>query len=300
MDRFEDWAAALLTELPDLDLRSWPEVGDPADIDVALVWHPPRGELAGYPNLRAILSLGAGVDGILADPGLPDVPLVRMLDPGLTAGMTEYVTAATLRYHRNLDVYGRTQATGRWVPRTAPAAEDRRVGVLGLGELGGDAARAFARLGFDTEGWSRTPKQIEGVRCRHGPEGLDALLARTEILVCLLPLTEATADILDARLFARLPQGACVINVARGGHLVENDLLAALDSGRLAGATLDVFRTEPLPPDHPFWRHERILVTPHVASMTPPRSAARLVAANIRRLRAGAPLEGLVDRRRGY
>ena len=297
----ERWRSALSGPMPDLDFRVWPEVGDPGEIDVALVWKPPRGELRRYPNLRAILLLGAGVDAMMADDSLPDgVPMARMIDPSLTKGMTEFVLIAVLRYHRLLDHYERVQREGRWDYIFPPQASERRVGVMGLGVLGGDAARALSAHGFTVAGWSRTPKEIPGVRCFHGDEGLRAFLARTDILVCLLPLTPATEGILNAETFARLPKGAVVINVARGRHLVDGDLIAALDSGHLAGATLDVFREEPLPPGHPFWRHPKILVTPHVASYTVPEVAAAGVVENIRRARAGEPLVGLVERVRGY
>ena len=297
----ERWRSALTGLMPDLDFRVWPEVGDPGEIDVALVWKPPRGELRRYPNLRAILLLGAGVDAMMADDSLPDgVPMARMIDPSLTEGMTEFVLIAVLRHHRLLDHYERVQREGRWDYIFPPQASERRVGVMGLGVLGGDAARALAAHGFPVAGWSRTPKAIEGIEGFHGGDGLAAFLARTDILVCLLPLTPATEGILNAETFARLPKGAVVINVARGRHLVDGDLIAALDTGHLAGATLDVFREEPLPPEHPFWRHPKILVTPHVASYTVPEAAAAGVVENIRRARAGAPLLGAVERGRGY
>jgi glyoxylate/hydroxypyruvate reductase len=263
----ERWGKALTSLMPDLDFRVWPEVGDPAEIDVALVWKPPRGELRRYPNLKAILLLGAGVDAMIADDSLPmDVPMARMVDPSLTRGMTEYVLLAVLRHHRLFDHYARVQREGRWDYIFPPQASERRVGVMGLGVLGADAARTLAAYGFPVAGWSRTPKELAGIECFAGEAGFGPFLARTDILVCLVPLTPATAGILNAETFARLPKGAVVINVGRGGHLVEEDLIPALDSGQLAGATLDVFREEPLPPEHPFWRHPKILVTPHVAS----------------------------------
>lgn len=299
-DPAEAWRAALCAAIPDLDFRIWPDVGDPAEIDLALVWQPPPGELARYPNLRAILSLGAGIDGLLAQPGLPDVPIARMVDPSLTRTMTEYVVLATLRHHRAFDRFEREQRAARWSFALPPQAADRRVGVMGLGVLGGAAAASLAGHGFPVAGWSRKAKQLPGIESFAGPDGLPAFLARTDILICLLPLTRDTAGILNAATFAGLPRGAYLINVARGAHLVEDDLIAALDAGQLAGATLDVFREEPLPSDSPLWRHPLILVTPHVASYASPWTAAEEVAENIRRARAGEPLLHLVDRDRGY
>jgi glyoxylate/hydroxypyruvate reductase A len=202
--------------------------------------------------------------------------------------------------HRDAAAYRAQQARAVWQPRPGCLARDRRVGVLGLGVLGAAAARALAALHFDVAGWSRSPKAIPGVACYNGPAGLPALLGRSEILVCLLPLTPETEGILGAATFDALPRGAQIINAARGGHLVEADLLAALDDGRLGGAVLDVFATEPLPPDHPFWHHPTITVTPHVAGMTRAHSAATAIAANIRRIAAGQPPAPLVDRTRGY
>jgi glyoxylate/hydroxypyruvate reductase len=299
-DPAEAWRAELQARIPGLEVRIWPEVGDPDEIEIALVWRPPPGELARYRNLRAILSLGAGIDGLIADPDLPEVPLARMVDPSLTRTMTEYVLLAVLRHHRELDRFERTQRAREWAYAFPPQAADRRVGIMGLGELGAAAARQLVAHGFQVLGWSRTPKAIEGVVSYAGRSELHAFLHRTEILVCLLPLTADTLGILDAATFAELPHGAFVINVARGQHLVENDLLKALDSGHLAGATLDVFRTEPLPPDSPLWGHPRILVTPHVASYSVPGTAADGVAANIRRVLAGQPPLHLVDRAKGY
>jgi glyoxylate/hydroxypyruvate reductase len=299
-DPAEAWRAELRARIPGLEVQIWPEVGDPAAIEVALVWRPPPGELARYPNLKAIMSLGAGVDGLLADPELPDVPLARMVDPSLTRTMTEYVLLAVLRHHRGIDRFERAQRAREWAYAFPPQAADRRVGVMGLGELGERAARQLVAHGFQVLGWSRGPKSIEGVVSYAGRSELHTFLHRTDILVCLLPLTSDTEGILDAATFAELPHGAFVINVARGQHLVERDLIQALDSGHLAGATLDVFREEPLPADSPLWDHPKVLVTPHVASYCVPASAANGVATNIRRVLAGEPLLHQVDRAKGY
>lgn len=295
------WGKALRRRLPDLEVRVFPEIGDRAEIDAALVWLPPPGLLASLPRLRAIFSLGAGVDRLLEDPTLPaDVPLCRMVDPSLTASMAEFVLLHVLRYHRDLDVYEAQQRRAEWrlvLPKPAAAT---LVGLVGLGELGAASARLLVRHGFTVRGWSRTPKAIEGVRCFTGPGELAAFLDGVAVLVCLLPLTPETRGILNAELFARLPRGARLVNLARGAHLVERDLLEALDGGRLAHATLDVFTTEPLPKEHPFWRHPAITVTPHAAAYSLPESGAESVVENLRRLREGRPLLHLVDRTRGY
>jgi glyoxylate/hydroxypyruvate reductase A len=301
IDSAERWSAELHRLLPDLEIRVWPEIGDAGDIDAALVWRPPAGLLASLPNLKLIAALGAGVDHVLADPGLPaGVPVVRLVDPYMTASMSEYVQLQVLRLHRQDLTYLAQQRERVWRERPQPNAARRRVGVLGMGELGRDAALKLSVLGFDVAGWSRTERRLPGIACFHAAAGLRALLARSEILVCLLPLTPATEGILDAQLFAGLPRGAAIVNCARGRHLVEADLVAALDSGQLSAAVLDVFRDEPLPPQHPFWSHPRILVTPHVAAATHAPTAAPVIADNLRRLRQGRPLLHLVDRERGY
>jgi len=300
-DPVDAWRDALLAEMPDLDFRAWPdEVGDPADIDIAMVWRPPPGELARYPNLKAILSLGAGIDSMIADPTLPDLPLARMVDPSMTNTMADYVLLAVLRHHRQFDLFEREQRAGRWTFALPKRAEDRTVGILGLGELGAAAAMKLREQGFEVRGWSRSEKSIDGVRSFYGQDQLNSFLTETEILVCLLPLTADTAGMLNAKLFAALPKNAYVINAARGRHLVESDLLDALDRGQLAGATLDVFETEPLPTTSPLWLHDRVLITPHIASYCVPATAAKGIVDNIKRARAGQPLHHQVDRQRGY
>ncbi len=296
------WQREFARVAPDLAVRCWPDVGDPAEIAYALAWKPPAGELAKLPNLKAILSMGAGADHLFVDPTLPEVPITRVVDPYLTSGMTEYVLLHVLRYHRNQPALQTQQRQHVWDDRVGELrqADERPVGVMGLGELGRDAVAKLVALGFQVAGWSRTAKEIPGVDCFHGPDGLAAFLARSEILVCLLPLTAETTDILNRDTLAQLPQGAYLINAARGAHVVEADLLDALASGQLAHATLDVFREEPLPADHPFWDHSQITVTPHNASITDPRSVVRQVAENIRRFDAGEPPLHLVDRAAGY
>lgn len=301
IDSAERWSAELRRLLPDLEIRVWPNIGNAGDVDAALVWRPPAGLLASLPKLKLIAALGAGVDHILADPLLPaGVPIVRLVDPYMTASMSEYVQLQVLRLHRQDPLYLAQQRERVWRERPQPNAGERRVGVLGLGELGRDAVLKLSVLGFDVAGWGRTARKLRGIACFHGSDGLSTLLRRSEILVCLLPLTPATEGILDARLFAGLPRGAAMVNCARGRHLVEADLVAALDSGQLSAAILDVFHDEPLPPHHPFWSDPRIIVTPHVAAATHAPTAAPVVADNLQRLRQGRPLLHLVDRERGY
>ena len=301
VDRAGDWEKSLKDLAPEIELRIWPDAGDPAEIDYALMWKPPPGELKTYPNLKIIFSVGAGIDHLASDPELPrHIPLVRMVEPGLTAGMSEYVVMAVLYHRRFMIEYGLQRRDEKWAEIPQVGAEDRTVGIMGLGVLGCDAAEKLKPFGFTLAGWSRSPKDVPGVTCYHGEAGLKAFLAATDVLVCLLPLTAETANILNAQTFAALPRGAAVINVARGGHQVEDDLLAALDSGQLSGATLDVFREEPLPAGHPLWQHPRVLMTPHAASMTIPKSAAKAVVDNIRRFEAGEPLTDVVDLDKGY
>ena len=301
IDRGDSWRRALLEFDPGLDLREWPEIGDPADIDYALVWRPPPGELKSYPNLKVIFSVGAGIDHLSSDPDLPaGVPVVRMVEQGLTAGMTEFVLMSVLYHHRFMLDYAAQAREHVWREIDQVPAWDRRVGIMGLGVLGSDAAEKLVALRFDVAGWSGSPKDLPGVTSFHGPDGFLPFLNRSDILVCLLPLTPATTDILDARAFAALPRGASLISVGRGQQVVEADLLAALESGHLDGATLDVFRDEPLPADSPFWDHPRVVVIPHVASMTIARGACEFVIDNIRRFEAGQPLQHVVDLGKGY
>jgi glyoxylate/hydroxypyruvate reductase A len=295
------WKPQLAALMPELEVRLWPEIGDPRAIDYALVWRPEPGLLASLPNLKLILSLGAGVDHILCDPQLPrHVPIVRLVDPYMTEAMSEYVVLQVLRLHRRDHDYRAQQEAQMWRELAQKNAAERAVGILGFGELGQDAGRKLKGLGFDVAFWSRTEKIVDGFTGYAGRAALSAMLARSEILVCLLPLTAATEGILSARTFALLPKGAGLINAARGAHLVEEDLIAALDTGQLSAAVLDVFREEPLAPGHPFWHHPRIVVTPHVAAMTNPSTAAPIVLENIRRFEEGRPLLNLVDPELAY
>jgi glyoxylate/hydroxypyruvate reductase A len=297
-----DWRDALLAEDPSLEIRLFPEAGDPADIEAAVCWNQhDMGELRRYPNLKLIVSMGAGVDHLLRPPGPPPgIPVARLKDHRLTTGMTEFVVLNVLRFHRQDLEYRALQAARVWEELPAPDTAKRRIGILGLGELGAASARALLSFGFPVLGWTRTPREIEGVKGFHGAEGLDAMLRQTDILCCLLPLTPQTRGVINARTLALLPRGAFVINSARGGHVVAADLLAALDSGHIAAAALDVFEPEPLPAEHPYWGHPQVLVWPHAAAITIPSSAAPQVVENLRRARDGRELINLVDFSAGY
>ncbi|MCL6282941.1 glyoxylate/hydroxypyruvate reductase A [Ruegeria sp. 2012CJ41-6] len=272
---------------------------DPAEVDY-VVYAPNSGlrDFAPFARLKAVLSLWAGVESIVGNPTLT-VPLARMVDHGLQQGMTEWVTGHVLRHHLGMDRHI-TGQDGIWRTDVPPLAPSRTVCILGLGELGQAAGKALASLGFNVTGWSRTPKSIPEVTCFDGASGLQTALEGAEILVLLLPDTPATTNILDAKTLAKLPRGAVIINPGRGPLIDDDALLAALGSGHVGHATLDVFRTEPLPPDHPYWSHKRVTVTPHIASETRPETAVLAIAENIRRGEAGEPFLHLVDRTLGY
>lgn len=302
-DRPDWWAHELQTRAPNLDIRIWPDVGNADDIEYVLAWKPPYGVVADLPNLVAVFSLGAGVDHLFEDPDFPKhITVVRVVDPYLTASMREYVVLHTLRYHKSQPTLDQQQRDHIWDDRARELrqADEQGVGILGLGELGWSCAKALTQLEFDVAGWSRTPKNLPGITCFDGHGGLDALLSRSRILICLLPLTPETEGILGTDLFSRLPSGSYLINAARGGHLVEEDLIPALEDGRLAHATLDVFRTEPLPEGHPFWDHPQVTVTPHNAAITDPRSVVIQILREIERHARGEPLSNCVDSRLGY
>ena len=295
------WVRALQERAPRLRIEIWPEIADPLAVEMALVWKHPAGILKIFPNLKCISSLGAGVDALLQDNELPpDVPLVRIVDTELKQSMAEYVCLGALEHFRRFQHYQELQSTSTWQIRTLPPVSTVGVGILGLGELGSHVGMKLADIGFKVHGWSRSAKSLSGIASYSGDEGLGAFLAASDILVCLLPLTPATRDFLNAELFRQLPVGAFLINVARGDHLVEQDLIAAIDAGQLSGALLDVFREEPLPQDHPFWRHPRIRVTPHIASITNPESAVLQILENYHRALSGQPLVNQVDPQRGY
>lgn len=300
-----EWVRLFREQPGGRSVYAWPDdPGDPAEVAYACVWRPPEGLLDTLPNLKMIVNLGAGADHLLADPRLPNVPIVRAAHPDLSMRVTEYVVLHTLRYHRRQPLYDAQQGQHVWRVHPQPAASEVTVGVMGLGVIGSEAARVLARIGFKVVGWSTRAKQVD-VQVFHGADGLDPFLAQTEILICLLPLTAETHGILNRSLFAKLKRdgaagGAFLINAGRGGLQIDADILAALDDGTLAGATLDVFPHEPLPAQSPMWLHPKVTVTPHNAGDILPAFLVADVMQQIGRLERGEPLLNLVDRRRGY
>jgi len=299
------WLHDFARALPQADLREW-QPGDTAPADFAVVWRPPREMLAGRADLRAIFNLGAGVDAILAlereQPGTlpPNAPLIRLEDTGMAPQMAEYVTHAVLRYLRRFDEYEALQRERRWQVLDPHPRDTFTVGVLGLGVLGAHVAQTVARFGMPVRGYSRSAKQVEGITTFAGEARFDAFLDGVKVLVNLLPHTPDTANVLNARTFSKLARGAYLINVARGAHLVEADLLDALASGQLAAATLDVFQEEPLPPDHPFWQEPRITVTPHMSALTLREESVAQIAQKMLALDRGEAVGGMVNIERGY
>jgi glyoxylate/hydroxypyruvate reductase len=302
------FAAEARAQNPGLDLRIAPGLGPLADIDYALVWNPPHGLLRTLPNLKLIVSVGAGVDGILNDPELPDVPIVRYVDPDLTRRMVEYVVLHVLYHHRRMSEFRELQAQRRWEYLPEPAAHEVRVGIMGLGVLGSAASTILGALGYHVRGWSRARKSLEGVACFAGAAELEAFLAATDILVVLLPLTPETRGIIDRRLLrglarqgrAALLPGPVLINAGRGGLQVDADIVAALGAAELYAASLDVFETEPLPQTSPLWSHPRVVITPHNAAESVPAAIVRYAFEQLHRHRLGEPLANLIDRRKGY
>ena len=301
----ETWAQHFRQKAPERALQLGPLPDDPKSVDYVLAWQPPRGVFADMANLKAIFSLGAGVDHLMADPDLPDVPIVRVVDPDLTGRMTEWVVFQVLLHHRRHLMLAAAQRRHEWAVFRQPVAGDVRVGIMGLGVLGSDAAQVLARIGFQVAGWSRSEKDIEGITCYHGEDGLKRFLARTDILVSLLPLTPGTRGLLNAELFSQLARdgildGPVLVNAGRGETQSEDDILAALADGTLHAASLDVFSTEPLPADHPLWDHERVVITPHSAADSDPARLTDYVLGQIRAFEAGEPLKNLVNRTAGY
>lgn len=295
------WRAVFAKEMPDLPIRVWPDVGNPVEIEFGFIQSLKPGELKHFPSLKAVFSGGAGVDHLLKDPEYPrHVPIVKIVQKQMTLGMTQYVVLHVLRLHRQQPAYQAQQREHVWKELPQPGAWDRTVGIMGLGALGGAAARALADLGFQVRGWSRTKKRLKGIECFHGPAGFAPFLSRTEILICMLPLTPETIGIVNARTLALLPKGACFINLARGKQHVDADLLAALDSGQLSHVTLDVFFPEPLAPDHPYWSHPKVTVTPHRAGNSSREAIIRDTLENIRGFRAGKKLRHCIDIKAGY
>lgn len=301
----QEWLAGIKQRSPQAEIREW-QRGDERPADYALVWRPPHEMLANRCDLKAVFALGAGVDAILDQerkhPGtLPaGVPLLRLEDTGMAQQMQEYALSYVLRYFRRFDEYQALQQRQEWQPLDPHSLDDFTIGILGAGVLGQSVARKLTEFGFSVRCWSRSAKQIDGVQSFAGEAQRAAFLDGVKLVINLLPNTPETVGILNRELFAQLSTGAYLINIARGAHLVEADLLTALDQGQLAAATLDVFAREPLPQDHPFWRHPRVTITPHIAAITLPQQAMDQIVANIRALEAGYAPAGVVDRQRGY
>ncbi len=299
-ERVAVFREAFARSLPDVEFVSDPEQVAPEKVRYLMAWTFPEDLAERYPNLEAVFCVGAGIDHVLNAKLAPSVKLIRMIEPGLTTLMRDYVVMSVLALHRRLPAYLQLQREHKWVNLDFAWADQRRVSVLGLGELGQASLNALKPFGFQLAGWSRSPRTLEGIRCHHGPEGLKEMLAATDILICLLPLTPETRGILNADLFAQLPAGASLIQVGRGEHLDHDALLQALDSGHLEAAFVDVTVPEPLPAEHPMWSHPKVILTPHVAAHTRADSAAAATIANLRRMMAGETPVGLVDLERGY
>ena len=301
----EPWADAVRAIDPDRPVFLWPDVPDPAAIGYVMAWRPAEDSLKGLPNLKLILSLGAGVEGIVLRDDLPDVPITRIVSDDLTARMSEWIVLQVLLHHRQQLAYQRFQRQRHWRELRQSAASEVRVGIMGMGVLGQAAAKALADLGFGIAGWSRRPKDLPGIECHAGDGALDAFLSRTDILVCLLPLTDATRGILSMALFEKLGRnaslgGPVVINAGRGGLQIESDIVAAIERGVIAGASLDVFETEPLDPGSPLWALDNVVITPHVAAFSSPAELAGQILGQIAAFEAGRPLRNLVDRSARY
>jgi glyoxylate/hydroxypyruvate reductase A len=299
--RIDPWMKDFQATLPEATFTDWfeqREATPPADY--AVVWAPPQAFFDTQPTLKAVFNIGAGVNAILALPRVPNIPIVRLEDAGMAAQMADYVAHATLRHFREFDAFEATAKAGEWKKRRPLKRAEFPIGVLGLGALGAHVAKVMTAFDFTVLGWSNSRKHIEGVRSFHGAGQLDAFLAQTRVLVCLLPLTPETESIINAANLGKLLPNAYVINVARGAHIVEEDLLAAIACGHVAGATLDVFRTEPLPPEHAFWKSPKITITPHISAVTLREESVAQIAGKLQQLERGENITGIVDRIRGY
>jgi glyoxylate/hydroxypyruvate reductase A len=297
----DQWLGAVHAIDPGLAFRRWPETGPVEEVDFIIVGGRMPGDFSPFKRLRGIQSTWAGVNHLMQSGALPpSVPVARMVDDGLTCSMTEYLVFQILDYRRQGPELRRAQECHQWAQGSAAEVKDGTIGIMGLGALGQDAMRQLSALGLKLRGWSRTAKSVSGIECYAGEDQLPAFLSKCDILICLLPLTSGTRGILNRDLLKQLPRGACLINAARGPHLVDDDLIAALDDGQISRAVLDVFHTEPLPQDHAFWRHPSVTVTPHIAAITRAGTGAALIVENYRRAVAGQMLINQVDQLLGY
>ncbi|WP_245642340.1 2-hydroxyacid dehydrogenase [Neokomagataea thailandica] len=287
-------------ELPELPFHVWPDIDDPQKVRYLAAWQPPENLSEVFPNLEVLFSVGAGVDQLNIATIPQSIRIVRMMEPGLAEGMMEYVLWAVLSYHRKMFHYAQQQGQHVWQGGANISARAFRVGVMGMGALGTPVLEKLAQFGYACNGWSRSRHNILGIKSYAGPEELDAFLASTDILICLMPLTDATRGILNRELFAKLPKGSCLINCGRGGHLVQDDLLWAFDNGQLSQAVLDVTDPEPLPKEHPFWDHPSIILTPHVASSSRVESGGEMILKNITQYERGFEMTGEISRSLGY
>ena len=296
--KLDDLQQRLQVALPDTQIEIWPDLASVQDVSFSVVWKQPHGSLASLPNLKAIQCFGAGVDAILSDPTLPDLPIARIVDSHLTQSMLQYLDGIVSYYLLRLDLFCHQQQQQIWKPKSPRRIEN--ITVLGLGELGRAAAQYFAQKGYQVCGWARTQKQLPDVSCYHGEAGLKAATAKADIIICLLPLTASTENMLNHAFFSALKAGAILVNVARGAMVDDAALLGALASGQLQAACLDVFRQEPLPPEHPFWTQPNILITPHISAVTNVDTAVAQIVENYQRSQRGDALLNLVDVTRGY
>lgn len=298
-ERGQQWQALFAEHAPDIEVRLWPDVGNPADIRYLMAWQPPE-NLRVFPNLEVVFATSAGVDQFDLRQLPEQVPVVRMQDPGIVQGIVEYACMAVLSLHRQLPLYLQQQRQGQWQEQPWVPARQRRVGVMGLGMLGKAVLQHLRPFGFNLRGWSRSRQPLDGVECFAGAEQLPDFLSQCDTLLCLLPLTEHTRGLLNARTLGLLPRGASLINLGRGAHLVEQDLLQALDSGQLSHAIVDVVQEEPAPEQHPFWQHPNIWLTPHIGAVTLPESAFAPLLDNLRRHQRGQAMSGVIEKHQGY
>ncbi len=292
------WVEALKKEYPGINVYAYPEEHDPEEIEYVISWKHPRGIFKHYPNLKVIASMGAGVDHITCDPEIPkNVVITRIIDDQLCVDMSDFVLALVTDHLRNISFHHNNHT---WEPIQYKRIEEEYIGIMGLGIMGSAVAQTLLKNRFNVSGWAKTPKKLAGINTYSGEEQLEKFLNRSTILICLLPLTQETENILKKELFEKLPKGAYIINVARGQHLVEFDLLEMIDKGQLSGASLDVFRIEPLPQEHPFWNHPKIKITPHIASITNPHKVVHQLIDNYRRMEEGKELKNTIERKLGY